>query len=91
MAKLTNNIKRERGKLHPLSPLKSQFGHIAMAYYPELGYKAALRMFRKEIEQSPKLYEELKALGYKGNERILSLRQLKAIEMHLGGMEDYAV
>lgn len=88
MAKLTNNIKRERGKLHPLSPLKSQFGHIAMAYYPELGYKAALRMFRKEIEQSAKLYEELKALGYKGNERILSLRQLKAIEKHLGEMDE---
>ena len=88
MAKLTNNIKRERGKLQPLSPLKSQFGHIAMAYYPELGYKAALRMFRKEIEQSAKLYEELKALGYKGNERILSLRQLKAIEKHLGEMDE---
>ena len=88
MAKLTQKIKRERGKLHPLSPLKSQFGHIAMAYYPELGYKAALRMFRKEIEQSAKLYEELKALGYKGNERILSLRQLKAIEKHLGEMDE---
>ena len=88
MAKLTQNIKRERGTLHPLSPLKSQFGHIAMAYYPELGYKAALRMFRKEIEQSAKLYEELKALGYKGNERILSLRQLKVIEKHLGEMDE---
>ena len=87
MAKL-KNIKIERGKLHPLSPLKSQFGHIAMAYYPELGYKAALRMFRKEIEQSAKLYEELKALGYKGNERILSLRQLKVIEKHLGEMDE---
>lgn len=83
MAKL-KNIKIERGKLHPLSPLKSQFGHIAMAYYPELGYKAALRMFRKEIEQSAKLYEELKALGYKGNERILSPRQLCVIEDYLG-------
>ncbi len=88
MVKLTQNIKRERGTLHPLSPLKSQFGHIAMAYYPELGYKAALRMFRKEIEQSAKLYEELKALGYKGNERILSLRQLKVIEKHLGEMDE---
>lgn len=88
MDKLTQNIKRERGTLHPLSPLKSQFGHIAMAYYPELGYKAALRMFRKEIEQSAKLYEELKALGYKGNERILSLRQLKVIEKHLGEMDE---
>ena len=88
MAKLTKNFKRERGKLPPLSPLKSQFGHIAMAYYPELGYKAALRMFRKEIEQSAKLYEELKALGYKGNERILSLRQLKVIEKHLGEMDE---
>lgn len=84
MAKLMQNIKRERGTLHPLSPLKSQFGHIAMAYYPELGYKAALRMFRKEIEQSAKLYEELKALGYKGNERILSPRQLRVIEDYLG-------
>lgn len=55
-----------------------------MAYYPELGYKAALRMFRKEIEQSAKLYEELKALGYKGNERILSPRQLRVIEDYLG-------
>jgi hypothetical protein len=53
-----------------------------------LGYKAALRMFRKEIEQSPKLYEELKALGYKGNERILSLRQLKVIEKYLGEMDE---
>ena len=88
MPKLTKNTKRERGKLHPLSPLKSQFGHIAMAYFPELGYKAALRMFRKEIEQSAKLYEELKALGYKGNERILSLRQLKVIEKHLGEMDE---
>ncbi len=88
MDKLTQNIKRERGTLHPLSPLKNQFGHIAMAYYPELGYKAALRMFRKEIEQSAKLYEEIKALGYKGNERILSLRQLKVIEKHLGEMDE---
>ena len=80
-----------RGKDLPRTPSKSQFGHIAMAYYPELGYKAALRMFRKEIEQSAKLFEDLKALGYQGNERILSLRQLKAIEKHLGGMEDYAL
>lgn len=80
-----------RGKDLPRTPSKNQFGHIAMAYYPELGYKAALRMFRKEIEQSAKLFEELKALGYQGNERILSLRQLKAIEKHLGGMEDYAM
>lgn len=77
----------EGGNLHPLSPLKNQFGHVAMAYYPDLGYKAALRMFRKEIELSPKLYEELNSLGYQGNERILTLCQLRAIEKHLGKAE----
>jgi hypothetical protein len=78
-----NNKLSHRG-IHPFSNVSLQFGNIAKAYYPELGYKAALRLFRKELQLSKKLWEALQEAGYKGNERILTLNQYRIIYEYLG-------
>lgn len=63
---------------------KTQFGHLAMLYYPNLAYKAALRMFRKELEHTRGLFSALQDMGYEGKERLLSPRQVRVIEEYLG-------
>ena len=63
---------------------KTQFGHLAMLYYPNLAYKAALRMFRKELEHTRDLFSALQDMGYEGKERLLSPRQVRVIEEYLG-------
>ena len=77
---------KEKGtpRKRPLSRLKTQFGNIAMRYYPGRGYKTALRLFRQEIELTRGLLQALTDLGYRGNERILTPRQVQVIEDFLG-------
>ena len=61
-----------------------QFRTAAMRYYPDLGYKAALRRFRKEIADNKDLLRALQKTGYKGNQRYFSPRQVQMIEQYLG-------
>ncbi len=81
---IKNHTKLTHSSIHPFSNVSLQFGNIAKAYYPELGYKAALRLFRKELQLSKKLWEALQEAGYKGNERILTLNQYRTICDYLG-------
>lgn len=63
---------------------KNQFGRLAMQYYPGRGYKAAVRAFRKEIEQTRGLMSALSDTGYTSTQRLLSPRQVSIIEDYLG-------
>ena len=60
------------------------FGRLAMLYYPDRGYKRAVHLFRQEIRETRGLFQALTDLGYKGNERILTPRQVQVIENYLG-------
>ena len=60
------------------------FGRLAMLYYPDRGYKRAVHLFRQEIRETRGLYQALLDLGYRGNERILTPRQVQVIEEYLG-------
>ena len=60
------------------------FGRLAMLYYPDRGYKRAVHLFRQELRQTRGLYQALTDLGYHGNERILTPRQVQVIEEFLG-------
>lgn len=66
---------------------KTQFGALAMMYYPDKGYKAALRLFRREFELTKGLLPALEAVGYRQNQRVLSPRMIKVIEDYLGEMD----
>ena len=77
---------KEKGtpRKRPLSRLKTQFGNIAMRYYPGRGYKTALRLFRKEIELTRGLLDALQAIRYRDSQRVLTPRQAQVIEEYLG-------
>ena len=60
------------------------FGRLALLYYPDRGYKRAVHLFRQEIRDTRGLYDALLDLGYRGNERILTPRQVQVIEDYLG-------
>ena len=60
------------------------FGRLAMLYYPDRGYKRAVHLFRQEIRDTRGLLQALQDVGYKGNERILTSRQVQVIEDYLG-------
>ena len=60
------------------------FGRLAMLYYPNHGYKRAVHLFREELKETRGLYDALLDLGYRGNERILTPRQVQVIEEFLG-------
>lgn len=60
------------------------FGRLALLYYPDRGYKRAVHLFRQEIRQTRGLLQVLQDVGYKGNERILTPRQVQLIEEFLG-------
>ena len=68
----------------PISKRKSHLGRLAMLYYPDRGYKRAVHLFRQEIRETRGLLEALTDVGYKGNERILTPRQVQVIEEYLG-------
>ena len=60
------------------------FGRLAMLYYPDRGYKRAVHLFRQELRQTRGLLQALQDVGYRGNERILTSRQVQVIEEYLG-------
>ena len=55
-----------------------------MLYYPDRGYKRAVRLFRQELKETRGLLQALTDAGYHGNERILTPRQVEIIEDYLG-------
>ncbi len=61
-----------------------QFRTIAMRYYPDLGYKAALRRFRQEIVDTKGLLQALQETGYRANQRYFTPRQVQVIKEFLG-------
>ena len=61
-----------------------RFGRLALLYYPDHGYKRAVHLFRQELRQTRGLLQALQDVGYKGNERTLSPRQVQVIEEFLG-------
>ena len=63
---------------------RGHFGLLAMLYYPDRGYKRAVHLFRQELRQTRGLLDALQAIGYRGNERILTPRQVQVIEEFLG-------
>ena len=81
----TTTTKPKSKSQHRLkSRKKNQFGRLAMQYYPGRGYKAAVRAFRKEIEQTRGLMSALSDTGYTSTQRLLSPRQVSIIEDYLG-------
>ena len=81
----TTTTKPKSKSQHRLkSRKKNQFGRLAMQYYPGRGYKAAVRAFRKEIEQTRGLMSALSDTGYTSTQRLLSPRQISIIKDHLG-------
>ena len=60
------------------------FGRLAMLYYPDRSYKRAVHLFRQELRETRGLLDALQAIGYRGNERILTPRQVQVIEEFLG-------
>ena len=60
------------------------FGRLALLYYPDRGYKRAVHLFRQELRLTRGLLQALTNLGYRGNERILTPRQVQLIEDYLG-------
>ena len=70
----------------PRPPRRKQchFGRLALLYYPDRGYKRAVRLFRQELKETRGLLQALTDLGYRGNERILTPRQVQLIEEFLG-------
>ena len=63
---------------------RRQFGRIAMRYYPDRGYKRAIRLFREEIRLTGGLMQALERVGYQEYQRMLSPRQVRVIEEFLG-------
>ena len=63
---------------------RGHFGRLALLYYPERGYKRAVHLFRQELRETRGLMQALTDLGYRGNERILTPRQVQVIEEFLG-------
>lgn len=61
-----------------------RFGRLALLYYPDHGYKRAVHLFRQELRETRGLLQALQDVGYKGNERILTPRQVQVIEEFLG-------
>jgi hypothetical protein len=84
-ATTTTKPKSKSKSPHRLKSRKrNQFGRLAMQYYPGRGYKAAVRAFRKEIEQTRGLMSALSDTGYTSTQRLLSPRQVSIIEDYLG-------
>jgi len=78
----TNAKKKSEGS--PKSRQFLQFGHLAMSYYPDRGYKRAVALFRKELRLTGGLMKALEKVGYTENSRLLSPRQVRVIERFLG-------
>ena len=70
--------------MRPLSKKKTQFGNLAMRYYPGRGYKRAVHLFRQELEHTRGLLEALQNVDYRPQQRTLNKRQLEVIQAFLG-------
>ncbi|MBQ2363873.1 MAG: DUF4248 domain-containing protein [Bacteroidaceae bacterium] len=70
--------------MRPLSKKKTQFGNLAMRYYPGRGYKRAVHLFRQELEHTRGLLEALQDVDYRPQQRTLNKRQLEVIQDFLG-------
>ena len=68
----------------PTRRRQCRFGRLALLYYPDHGYKRAVHLVRQELRLTRGLLPALQDVGYKGNERILSPRQVQVIEEFLG-------
>ena len=60
------------------------FGELAQFYYPDRMKHNAVQLFRRELVQTSVLCKALHALGYKGNERVLTRSQVRVIVQYLG-------
>ena len=60
------------------------FGELAQLYYPDREYSTAVRRFREELAQTAGLSGALRRVRYKGNERVLTRSQVRAIVQFLG-------
>ena len=67
------NIKRGRS-----------FGRAAQKYYPDLCYSKAVERFRRELNDTPGLLDELTQIGYFVRSRYLNARQMAVIINRLG-------
>ncbi len=57
---------------------------IAMAYFPELGYRGAIKHLMSWINENKTLYDNLHLIGYTDNQRVLTARQANAIFEAIG-------
>lgn len=69
---------------HHIRKRGMSFGRAAMRYYPDLGYQAAVRRFRREIRETIGLLDALKALGYEEHHRYLTPQEMSLIANFLG-------
>lgn len=69
---------------HHIRKRGMSFGRAAMRYYPDLGYQAAVRRFRREIRKTIGLFDALKALGYEEHHRYLTPQEMSLIANFLG-------
>lgn len=69
---------------HHIRKRGMSFGRAAMRYYPDLGYQAAVRRFRREIRETIGLLDAMKALGYEEHHRYLTPQEMSLIANFLG-------
>jgi hypothetical protein len=84
MKNITHKTPKGRALMRPLSKKKTQFGNLAMRYYPGRGYKRAVHLFRQELEHTRGLLEALQDVDYRPQQRTLNKRQLEVIQDFLG-------
>ena len=84
MKNITHKTPKGRALMRPLSRSKTQFGNLAMRYYPGRGYKRAVHLFRQELEHTRGLLEALQDVDYRPQQRTLNKRQLEVIKDFLG-------
>ena len=74
-------MKEEKGTFTVRSYTKSELAHL---YNPQLTLKNATQVLRRWILHNAELHAELSLLGYQDRNRILTPRQVKVIDDHLG-------
>lgn len=57
---------------------------IATEYFPETTPENASRLFRRELKNNPKLWNELLLAGYKPGSKLISPKQIAIITRYLG-------
>ena len=65
MKNITHKTPKGWALMRPLSKKKTQFGNLAMRYYPGRGYKRAVHLFRQELEHTRGLLEALQDVDYR--------------------------